>query len=472
MPATQESKERRPGNRQAFRLDLALVHLTFEGIQTFGGGVATVTRGHLSALPSIQEELQKHSIRITPYFAEIAYAPNHERRDPGYLERAVSTIQQMGGRLELLINRTQGYVPSAPWGVSDLGTIENWTAASASGAAVALNLGRAHQRSVVYCHDSLFALAPVYLTLQAPAFGVDVVAIYVVHSTALLHEMPLPNPDRLMVECLGMQWPKIYPNERLGFISRFMARHIVQQYGATEQSLIPTGNGINPDDPWFRLRPEDEIVRKLRQYNVPLDKPLVFSWGRPVEYKRYDVVVDAAARLKEQVHPVIMLGGDYPRLEELARNLGVDVTLINAFDPEFVAAMLQWKNTEAAASLAYNEPGGLTPMEVRMLARDRGPLMIVSNTGGLAEQVTDGQDGFVTKQDDPVDVARVLELILAMDKAKKDRIRRNGLQTVLDRYTWSSQILTTLAAAVPEVGMVADEVKSTLVQRMTASIRT
>lgn len=471
MPTTRKSNKMRHGDGQTFRLDLAITHLTFEGIQTFGGGVATVTRGHLAALPSIQEELERQSIRITPYFADIAYAPNHERRDPAYFERAVRRIQEMGGRLELLVNRTRGYVPSAPWGVSDLGTIENWTAASASGAAVALNLGRAHQRSVVYCHDSLFALAPVYITLQAPAFGVDVVAIYVVHSTALLHEMPLPNPDRLMVECLGMQWPKIYPNERLGFISQFMARHIVHEYGASEQSLIPTGNGINPDDPWFRQRSEGEIVQKLRQYDVPLDRPLVFSWGRPVEYKRYDVVVEAAGRLKGRIHPVIMLGGDYPKLQALARDLGVDVTLVNAFDPEFVAAMLQWKNTEAAASLAYNEPGGLTPMEVRMLARNTGPLMIVSNTGGLAEQVTDGQDGFVTKQDDPDDVARVIRLILTMDQAEKERMRRNGFRTVLERYTWGAQILTTLAAAVPEIGMVADEVRSSLIQKMAASIR-
>ncbi|MGQ9674553.1 MAG: glycosyltransferase family 4 protein [Chloroflexota bacterium] len=462
---------RHSGNGQPFRLDLAITHLTFEGIQTYGGGVATVTRGHLAALPGLQEELAKHSIRITPYFAEIAYAAEHERRDPEYQRQATEAILAMGGRLEFLVNFTQGYLPRAPWGVGDLGSMENWKVASGSGAAAALSLGRAHQRSLVYCHDSLFALAPVYITLQAPAYGVDVVALYVIHSTALLHEMPLPNPERLMVESLGVQWAKVYPNERLGYISRFMADHIIREYGGHPDTLAPAGNGINPENPWFRLRSREEISDKLRQYRVPLDKPLVFSWGRPVEYKRYDVVIEAAAQLRGQIHPVIMLSGDYPKLPELARGLGMDVTLINAFDPEFVAAMVQWENTQAAASLALNEPGGLTPMEVRMLARKSGALMVVSNTGGLAEQVSDGQDGFVTKQDDAKDVARVLRHILTMDERAKRRIRENGLETVLNRYTWSSQILTTLAATVPEVGLVADEVRAGLVRKTLAAVR-
>jgi glycosyltransferase involved in cell wall biosynthesis len=348
--------------------------------------------------------------------------------------------------------------------------MDNWKTACASGAAIAMNIGRAHQRTLVYCHDSLFALAPVYLTLQAPAFGVDVTALYVMHSTALLHEMPLPNPDRLMVESLGVQWAKVYHNAKLGYISQFMADHIKQQYGGDPISLVPTGNGINPDNHWFRIRSKDEIVAQLKRHNIPLDRPLVFTWGRPVEYKRYDVVIQAAAQLKGQIHPVVMVAPEYPKLSELAKRLGLDVTFVSAFDPEFVACMLQWENTKAAASLALNEPGGLTPMEVRMMARKSGALMIVSNTGGLAEQVKDGQDGFITRQDDPDDVARVLKQILAADQASLDRIRNNGLETVLGNYTWTSQILTTLAAVEPEVKTVVEEVRDSLVQKTLARI--
>ena len=42
------------------KLDLAVIHLTFEGIQIFGGGVCTVTRGHLDALEKLKEKMTKN----------------------------------------------------------------------------------------------------------------------------------------------------------------------------------------------------------------------------------------------------------------------------------------------------------------------------------------------------------------------------------------------------------------------------
>lgn len=453
------------------KLDLAVIHLTFEGIQTFGGGVATVTRGHLGAMPRLKEELAREGVSLTPYFAEIAYAKGHARRDPQFQKHAEEQIARMGGRFEYLVNFTQGYLPSAPWGVADIGDIENWKACSASGAAVALNIARGHQVAVAYCHDSLFALAPIYATLQSDAVGVDLTAIYVIHATALTHELPLPNPQRLMVESASIHWAKVTPKAKLGYISKFMSHHIVEDYGARPESLVPTGNGINPTDPFFRLRDRNQIVDKLRQYNIPTDRPLVFSWGRSVAYKKYDIVLEAAAKLKGKVHPVITVSPEYPELVELAKRLGLDASLIFAFDPELVACVLQWEKTIAAASLAYREPFGLTPIEIRMHGRRRGALVVVSDTGGLVEQVRDGVDGFVTKQDDPDDVARVFQHILNMSEAQKDNIRKAGLQTVLDRYTWSSQILTTLSAVLPEMAESAGKVRNRLSRETLAELR-
>ncbi len=453
------------------RLDLAVIHLTFEGIQTFGGGVATVTRGHLAAMPKLKEELAKEGISLTPYFAEIAYAKSHERRDPKFQQYAEEQIAKMGGRFEYLVNFSQGYLPSAPWGVADIGDIENWKACSASGAAVALNMARRHQVAVAYCHDSLFALAPMYATLQEDACGVDLTGIYVIHATALTHELPLPNPQRLMVESAGIHWAKVTPKVKLGYISKFMSHHIIEDYGAKQENLVPTGNGINPTDPFFRLRDRNHIIDKLRQYNIPTDRPLVFSWGRSVAYKKYDIVLKAAAKLKGKVFPVIMVSPEYPELVELTKQLGLDARLIFAFDPELVACMLQWENTVAAASLAYREPFGLTPTEIRMQGRSRGALVVVSNTGGLVEQVRDGVDGFVTKQDDSDDVARVFQHILNMSAAQKDAIRKAGLQTVLDHYTWSSQILTTLSAVLPQITAATNKVRDRLSRETLAELR-
>lgn len=441
-------------------LDLAIVHLTFEGIQIYGGGVCTVTRGHLEALAGLQEKLRRRKIRLTPYFLEIAYAPDHPRRDPRYEAYARQKVAALGGEVAYLTNYSVGDEPFTKWGVKDLGPVENWKHACASGAALALNYARRHQAAVLYCHDCVYALASLYAALEADAYGADVRAVYVVHSTALTHELPLPNPDRLMAESVAMHWPKVSPRVRIGYISEFIRGHLVSDYGVRPEHTVPTGNGLNPDDPHFRLRSEEEIIAKLREYQIPLDKPLMVAWGRAVAYKRFDIVMKVAAELGDLVHAVVIVSPRSPELLALKEQLPVNMSLIFAFDAELVACLLQWKHTVAVPILAYLEPCGLTPMETRMQARRQGPLVITSDTGGLPEQIAHGVDGFVTRQDDVAHVAETVRKILAMSEAEKERMRKAGLERILHQYTWRSQVLTTLAALSPHVRMVAEEVRS------------
>jgi glycosyltransferase involved in cell wall biosynthesis len=310
-----------------------------------------------------------------------------------------------------------------------------------------------------------------YAALQEEACGVDLTSIYVIHATALTHELPLPNPQRLMVESAAIHWAKVTPKAKLGYISEFMSGHIIEDYGAKPEHLLPTGNGINPADPFYRLRDRTQLIAKLEQYKIPIDRPLIFSWGRSVPYKKYDIVLRASAKLKDKIHPVIMVSPEYPELTQLSRQLGLDTSLIFAFDPELVASLLQWENTVAAASLAYREPFGLTPVEIRMHGRKNGALTVVSDTGGLVEQVKDGTDGFVTRQDDPDDVARVVQGILNLSHTEKDRIRKEGLKTVLDHYTWSSQILNTLAAVYPRISHEASRVRKRISDDVLSELR-
>lgn len=454
-----EEARERPG------LDLAVVHLTFEGIRIYGGGVSSVIRGHLEALSILRPYLQRRGITVTPYVAEIAYNAEHPRRDPEYERYAVEKVRSLDGDVAYLTNTTWGQQPFTAWGEHDLGPVSMWKAACASGAAVALNFARRHRAAVVYCHDAMFALASLYAALQSEAYGVDLRALYVVHSTGLTHELPMPNPERLMAESASMHWAKITPKVKIGTISEFIREHLVRDYGVHMEHCVPAGNGIHPVDRHFRLRSDDEKAAKLKEHGIPLDRPLLVSWGRAVPYKRFDMVVQAAARLKGRIWPVVVVTPHSEELLRLKDELRLAGSLIFAFDPELIACILQWPGTEVAAFLAYLEPCGLTPMEVRMHARRTGPLLVTSDTGGLVEQVHDGVDGFITRQDDPDDVAAVVARILAMSTDERDRIRKAGHEAVLGRYTWPGQILATLSALSAHVNLVGDDVKGEMIER-------
>jgi len=447
-------------------LDLAIIHLTFEGIQIYGGGVCTVTRGHLQALSILKKHFEKYNTRITPYFAEIGYEKNHPRRDRKFEEQSTRQIWEMGGDVAYLTNYSWGEEPHTAWGVADLGPVDKWKAACASAATVALNFARRHQAAVIYCHDCVYALAALYSALQSDAFQTDIRAVYVVHSTALTHELPLPNPDRLMAECATIHWGKITPKVKIGYISEFIRKHLIEDYGARLEHTVPTGNGLNPTDPHFRLRSEAEIINKLNEYGIPLDKPLLFSWGRAVAYKRFDMVLKVAEKVKDQLYPVVMVAPHSDELLHLKESLKLDMSLIFKFDSELVACLLQWKNTMVTPILAYLEPCGLTPMEIRMHARNQGPILVTSDTGGLPEQVEDGVDGFISKQDDVENVAGVIKKILALSEADRQRVRQNGLKTILNRYTWTSQILTTLTSLLPALQSRSEKVRQDVIKEV------
>jgi glycosyltransferase involved in cell wall biosynthesis len=437
--------------------------LAFEGVQIFVGGVGSVVRGHINALPQVRAALARHRIDVTPHFVEIAYRPDHPRFDANLAAELRARIEAQGGTFSLVPNYTTGLEARGSWGVGPLGDYQNWQVASAAAAGLLLDIGRRYDATIAYCHEAYFALTPTYATLQADAAGVDLTAVYVAHATALGHELPLPNPERLMIEAVPVQWAKITPRVRIGVISDHMAGHLVEDYGARPKTFVPAGNGVDVTDPWFRRRQPAELRDLLARYGVPLDKDLAVTFGRSVPYKRHDMLLRAAAHLPGRVHPVAMSYPEYPELAALAGELGVDATLITSFDRELMAALLQWPRTRVCALPAENEPCGLIPMEARLLARDGGALLVVANSGGLAEQVADGVDGFRHDPGDPHDLAKVIAGVLDLSEDRRAELRRNGVRRVLTDYTWPVQIVRSLAAAVPHVAAVADEVIAELI---------
>jgi glycosyltransferase involved in cell wall biosynthesis len=152
---------------------------------------------------------------------------------------------------------------------------------------------------------------------------------------------------------------------------------------------------VDASDPWFRQRELPELRSLLASHAVPLDRDLLVTFGRAAPYKRHDLLLRAAALLSAAAHPVVMGYPEMPGLDTLAADLGVNATLITSFDRELMAALLQWPRTRVCALSAENEPWGLMiPMEARLLARNNGAVVVVADSGGLAEQVTDGVDGF------------------------------------------------------------------------------
>lgn len=439
-------------------VDLAVVHLTFEGFQIFGGGVCAVTRGHMAALGRLRAAFADQGVTLTPYAAEIAYSADHPRWVPGGLQRGRKQLREMGGELHLLPNYSDGNEPRAPWGVPELGGLENWKALSGAAAGLLFGLAQRHDSVLAYCHDVPFALTSVYAGAQSSVADLDIRTLFVSHASALTHEMPVPNPERLMVECGTVQWAKVNPAAKLGVISDFMRDQIIREYGAAEHTLVRTGNGIDPTDPWYRRRHEVEIRERLSALGVPTDRPLVVSFGRAAGFKRHDLVLRAAAELGGDAHLVLMTDLRRDDLLAMRDELDIDATLITSFEKELVAGLVQWPNTRAAILYSENEPCGIMPMEVRLLAHGTGTVLILSDSGGFVEQSTHGLDTIVGRSGDHHAAAAAIRQVLAMGESERFTMASRSARRVLQDNTWCGQALRTIVEVYPELADAAGEV--------------
>jgi glycosyltransferase involved in cell wall biosynthesis len=340
--------------------------------------------------------------------------------------------------------------------------MENWKALSGAATGLLYTLAGRHDTVLAYCHDVPYALTSVYSGAQLKAAGLDINTLFVSHASALTHEMPIPNPERLMVECAAVQWAKINPTAKLGVISDFMRDQIVRDYGAAEHTLVRTGNGIDPTDSWYRNRDGFELRERLSAVNVPLDRPLVVSFGRAADFKRHDLVLRAAAELDGEAHLVLMTDLRRDDLHAMKAELDIDATLITSFDKELVASLVQWPQTRATILYSENEPCGIMPMEARLLARDTETVLILSDSGGFVEQATHGVDTIVGRSGDFASAASAIRQVLGMSRDQRVEMARRSADRVLRDYTWAGQALRTLVEMYPDLAERASEVAATL----------
>jgi glycosyltransferase involved in cell wall biosynthesis len=454
-------------------LDLAAVHLTIEGIVAKGGGVCTVTRGHLASLPRVKAAFARRGIKLTPYFVETDFGPTFRNYDPEFRDAAKKKIEDMGGMYQTVLNASpNGHPVSANWpgGEDFFGTPDQIKLQSIAGASVARNIAKNHQKTVVWCHDTFYIFTPIYGTFQNNDESVQ--WIRVVHSTTLKHDQEPVDPEKIGAEFASFYWAKRFPNVHIGTISAFVSDHLVADYAADPETIIPTGNGVDPLDAKYRIRTQEECEAKVEEYNaklraegkeryvIPKDKKIILQFGRPVPYKRMEVTFDVVKELGDDYQAVVVSLGPAPYLEEAADKVGKNCTVINAFDFDLCACISQLNLCVAIPILAKGEPFGLIPAEIRLLIRKGGGLLIVpEDGGGLREQVKDGINGFVAAEATGSSVAEVVRKIESMSADQKNAIRSAGVSTVFEGgYTWAGRILETLSAVVPEVKEVSKEV--------------
>lgn len=210
----------------------------------------------------------------------------------------------------------------------------------------------------------------------------------------------------------------------------------------TATLVIPPA--IDPLSGINRGLPEAEIGRKLSQYGIPRDMPLIIQVSRFDKWKDPLGVLEVFRRVKGEVDACLVMIGNmaaddpegpeiYAQVRERASRLP-DVLLITETDEHLVNALQ--RAATVALQMSIREGFGLTVSE----ALWKGTPVVATAVGGIPLQVIDGETGFLVPPGDYDAAAeRVLRILRDEDLRRglgergREHVRRNFLITRLLR---------------------------------------
>jgi glycosyltransferase involved in cell wall biosynthesis len=432
---------------------IAVVYIAHDGFSSLYTGVGSVARDFLLSFPEVSKQFKK----THPDIHLILYAVTLKQNKTcfGFSEEVRNTTIAMTKK-----NRNIKFIEllNGSEGRKAYGTIDNWKMASISAATFLYTLRDTYDEIIAICVDTPFCQVANYF-LEAYT-SKNIKFIWLPQSTVKIHlcgSSAKSNERGKLYEQTRFLWEKkaigLANNNtfvKIGCVGSFMKKHLMKAYGAKPKSLINIKNSLYLPRLKKNKISQHDIRSLLRNLKIPIDRQLLFSFGRAEPYKGLDLVLKNVDELIRKRNYFILIfaspyTGDDPyikKLNELARKYPEDIKIICKTDFITPHYIMQWNNTKILAILSRAEPFGLIPIESRFYNNPHLTLL-VSDKDGFKEQVKNGIDGFLTALSTK-EIQRKLLHICNLNQEEKKIISQRGYDTIIKQYSQSEITLNFL----------------------------
>jgi len=183
--------------------------------------------------------------------------------------------------------------------------------------------------------------------------------------------------------------------------------------------------------------PQEEARKVL---NLPLDKPIVLFFGAVRPYKGLDLLIKAAATPPlNQLNVIFLVAGEFyfnsePEYRQMIDQLGLKDKFIihNYFIPDDKVHLFF-----CAADLVVQPYKSATQSGVTQIAYHYEKPMVVTNVGGLPEQVPDHVSGLVVEPD-PRQIAKAIHNFFTDEELA--RRLKEGVKQEKERFSWTALV--------------------------------
>ena len=220
------------------------------------------------------------------------------------------------------------------------------------------------------------------------------------------------------------------PKQRLGLLRRALERadHVVSNSRRNLDALGELGVRLPPAEVIYNIVAEGKTPFPPRTVEVPR----IVAVGSLFPLKSYDVLIEAVAILAANATRCELLlagrGGERPRLEALANQLGVAERVKFLGEVDDVPGLL--RTAEVFAHPAITE--GLSNAILEALAE--GLPVVACAVGGTPEIIEDGQNGLLVPVRQPQALARAIGSLLN-DACLRQRLGQAGAALVRERFS-------------------------------------
>ncbi|MFH1292236.1 MAG: glycosyltransferase family 4 protein [bacterium] len=169
-------------------------------------------------------------------------------------------------------------------------------------------------------------------------------------------------------------------------------------------------------------------------------KPKILFVGNLLPFKRFDLLLHALIKIKDEQPIVLVVGGGYDleKYKKMAKELNIqDRILFCGFcnDREQLS-----KYYSLADCLVVSSDSGESFSLVAIEALSCSCPVVASDIPGVRERVQDGHTGFIFKSGSVEDLAEKLEKFLSLPDEQKQIMGQRGREDAIRKYSWQGHI--------------------------------